>query len=243
VVGAATTTASTASTTVDASTAPPTTSNPRLPQGSEQVGIDPARFTTAIDNPYFPMTAGTMWSYDEVSADGTVQHVEVTVLAETKQIAGVETRVIHDLVTEDGAIVEDTLDYYAQDDAGNIWYFGEETAEYENGKVVSTAGTWEAGVDDAQPGIALPANPTPGLEYRQEFLAGEAEDQARILSIDEFADVASGSYSKLLMTRETTPLEPGLLEYKFYARGVGQVLGITVAGGSDRQELLSMARG
>jgi len=215
-----------------------------LPQGSEVVSLDPADFTTQIDNPYWPMAPGNRWLYRETDSKGAKLRVEVMVTPRTKKIAnGVEARVVHDLVTEHGQPVEDTLDWYAQDSAGNVWYMGEDTKEYEHGKVSSTAGSWEAGVDGAQPGIALPAEPKPGLTYRQEYYAGEAEDTGEIMSIDEQAEVPAGHYADVVMTKDTTPVEPKVLEFKFYGRGVGPVLELTASGGSDRDELVSFHQG
>jgi hypothetical protein len=164
-----------------------------LPQGSEPVNLDPADFTTQIDNPYWPMAPGNRWVYRETDTEGIVQRVVVTVTDKTKRIAnGVEARVVHDVVTEGGQPVEVTDDWYAQDGDGNIWYLGEKTTEYSNGKPESTAGSFEAGVDGAQPGIIMPANPQPGTTYRQEYYAGEAEDTGEIVSIDEHAEVPAG---------------------------------------------------
>jgi hypothetical protein len=211
-----------------------------LPQRGEEVNLDPAEFTAEIDHPYWPMTPGTRWVYRETDSEGTEQRVVVTVTNKTKQIAnGVEARVVRDIVSEAGQAVEVTDDWYAQDAAGNIWYMGEDTAEYENGKVVSRAGSFEAGVDGAQPGVILPAEPEPGLTYSQESYPGEAEDQGEIFSVDEQAEVPAGHYTNVLMTADTNPLEPKVLEFKFYAPGVGPVLAVSVSGGSDREELLS----
>ena len=220
------------------------TSTQSLPQGSESVSLDPADFTTEIDNPYWPMAPGSRWVYRETDSEGAELRVEVTATSKTKQIAnGVEARVVHDLVTENGQPVEDTYDWYAQDSAGNLWYMGEDTKEFKNGKVASTAGSWEAGVDGAQPGIALPADPEAGLAYRQEYYAGEAEDNGEIVSTDEQAEVPAGHYSPAVMTKDTTPVEPKVLEFKFYAKGIGPVLEITASGGSDRDELVSFHPG
>jgi hypothetical protein len=134
-------------------------------------------------------------------------------------------------------VKEDTYDWYAQDGDGNIWYLGEDTKEFGDGKV-STEGSWEAGVDGAQPGILLPADPAPGLTYRQEYAKGEAEDAAEVLSVTAVAKVPFGVFRNTLQTRDFTPLEPKLLEHKFYARGVGPVLAVTVKGGSGREELV-----
>ena len=148
-----------------------------LPQGGEPVDLDPATFTVDIDNPYWPMVPGTRWTYAETDEEGQVLDVVVTVTSETKQIAnGITARVVRDTVRRGDEVVEDTFDWYAQDEAGNIWYLGEDTAEFEGGQVTSTAGSFEAGVDGAQPGIIMPADPTAGVRYRQEYYAGEAED-------------------------------------------------------------------
>ena len=215
-----------------------------LPQGGEPVQLDPADFTTRITNPWWPMKPGNRWVYRETDSQGTRQRVVVTVTDRTKEIAnGVTARVVHDRVTENGKPVEVTDDWYAQDRAGNIWYLGEATTEYENGKPVSTAGSFEAGVDGAQAGVIMPAHPRPGLRYRQEYLEGEAEDRARIVSLREKAEVPAGYYRRVLMTRDVNPLSPKILEFKFYARGVGPVLAVSVSGGSDREELLRFKRG
>ena len=201
--------------------------------------IDPAEFTSEIDNPWLPFRTGAKWVYRETDQEGAEQRVEVTVLDETRTVMGVEVRVVHDVVTEDGELVEDTYDWYAQDADGNVWYFGEDTKEFEDGKVATTAGSWEAGVDGAQPGILVPAEPEVGLAYRQEHYAGEAEDAAEVLSLDEKVEVPFGKYDGVLMTKDYTPLEPDILEHKFYARGVGLVLALAISGGSDREELVS----
>jgi hypothetical protein len=209
-----------------------------LPQGSEPVELDPADFSSTIDNPYWPMPVGARWVYRETDQERAEQRVEVTVTGKTKNIAGIEARVVHDVVTEDGELVEDTFDWYAQDSNGNVWYLGEATKEFENGKVASTKGSWEHGVDGAQAGILLPAEPDVGMAYRQEYYAGEAEDAGEILSLDEWVEVPFGKYEDVLMTKDFTPLEPDVLEHKFYARGVGPVLALTISGGSDHEELV-----
>ena len=215
-----------------------------LPQGAEHVELDPSEFTTEIDNPYWPMAVGSRWVYRETDSEGTEQKVVVTVTDRTKRIAnGVEARVVHDAVTEGGIPTEVTDDWYAQDADGNVWYLGEDTTEYENGKPVSTSGSFEAGVDGAEPGIAVPAEPEPGMTYRQEYYAGEAEDVGEIVALGEQAEVPAGHYEDVLMTRDTNPLEPKVLEFKFYAPGVGPVLATTVSGGSDREELVSYEKG
>jgi hypothetical protein len=205
---------------------------------------DPAQFTTRIDNPYWPMAPGSRWVYRETDTHGAVQRIVVRVTDETKQVAsGVIVRVVRDTASENGTVVEDTFDYYAQDDAGNVWYLGEDTTEYENGKPVSKQGSWEAGVDGAEAGIAMLAHPRVGRRYRQEHYPGHAEDGAKVLSRSEQAEVPFGHFTHVLMTKDFNPLEPTMLEYKFYARGIGPVLEIGVSGNSDRAELLRYRRG
>ena len=214
-----------------------------LPQGSEPVNLDPADFTLDIDNPYWPMVPGSKWIYRETEG-GTENRVEVTVTDSTKKIAnGVTARVVHDVVTEDGQLVEATDDWYAQDGAGNIWYMGENTAEYENGKVKTRAGSFEAGVDGAQPGIIMPSDPRDGMAYRQEYYKGEAEDRAEILSTEERVEVPFGYFQGALLTKDLVPLEPKVSEYKLYARDVGPVLTVKTSGGSGREELVSYSKG
>ena len=208
-----------------------------LPQGGDPVEIDPSRFSAEIEHPFWPMTPGTVWVYREGD-----QRVEVTVTDRTRTVMGVETRVVHDLVTENGVPVEDTFDWYAQDDDGNLWYFGEDTTEFENGKPAGHAGAWEAGVDGALPGILLPAEPEVGMTYRQEYYAGEAEDRAEVLSLDEAVSVPFGHFTGALQTEDTTPLEPDVVEQKFYVRDIGPVLALKVKGDTGREELVSHTR-
>jgi hypothetical protein len=226
----------TTGTTAQPSRAP--TRTPRLPRGGEPVRLDPARFTAQIDNPYWPMAPGSRWIYRETDAQGNEQRIEVIVTSKTKKILGIDARVVHDVATSNGQVQEDTYDWYAQDDLGNVWYMGEDTKEFQNGKVTSTEGSWQGGVDGAQPGIVVPAHPEPGMAYRQEYYKGQAEDGAQVLSLGRKATVPSGVFDNLVITKEFTPLEPGVVEHKFYAPGVGQVLAITVSGGSSREELV-----
>ncbi len=211
-----------------------------LPQGSETVELAPDDFSAQIDNPYFPLAPRRRWVYRETEPDGTRKRVVVTVLDRTKRIAGIEALVVHDVVTEDGELLEDTYDWYAQDLDGNVWYMGEATKEYERGKFVTSKGSWEAAVDGAQAGIVMPAEPEVGMSYRQEYFKGEAEDSADVLSLDERVEVPAGSYEDVLMTKDYTPLEPDVLEHKFYAKGVGLVLTVDVSGGSGREELVKV---
>jgi hypothetical protein len=212
-----------------------------LPQSDEPVSLDPAEFTTEIDNRYWPMEPGTRWTYLELDPDGGELTVEVTVTTATKTIAnGIEARVVRDTVRRAGEIVEDTFDWYAQDAAGAIWYLGEDTAEFEGGEIVSRDGSFEASVDGALPGIAVPADPRPGISYRQEYFAGEAEDNGTVLSVDELVEVPYGRFDGALLTRDTNALEPEVAELKLYAPDVGPVLTLDISGGSGREELMSI---
>jgi hypothetical protein len=215
-----------------------------IPRGSQPVRLDPDDFTTRITNPWWPMRVGTRWVYRETAPDATVQRVVVSVLRTTKLVAnGVTARVVHDVATEDGEPKEVTDDWYAQDRCGNVWYLGEATTEYENGKPVSTRGSFEAGVNGAQAGVIVPAQPKPGMRYRQEYARGQAEDRGEVFSLREQVEVPYGHFrrGRVLMTRDLNPLEPKVLEYKFYARGIGPVLAIGVSGSSDREELVRYA--
>jgi len=209
-----------------------------LPQGDEPAKLDAGDFVEGIDHPYWPLGPGNTWVYRE---DG--QRVEVTVIDQTKEILGIQATVVHDVVTEDERLVEDTYDWYAQDKDGNLWYLGEATKEYENGKVKTTEGSWEAGVDGAEAGVLLLGEPKVGMSYRQEYYEGEAEDRGEILSLDEKAKVPFGSFDGVLKTKDTTPLEPDVVEHKFYAKGVGPVLALAISGRSGREELLRFTRG
>ena len=215
-----------------------------LPQGSEPANLDPSEFTTEIDNPYLPFAVGSRRVYSETADGEPDQKVVVEVTGKTKMIAnGVEALVVRDTVTEGGDLVELTDDWYAQDSEGNVWYLGEDTAEYEDGKRVCRCGSFEAGVDGAEAGIVMPADPQVGMEYRQEYYEGEAEDRAEVLSLEEKAEVPTGYYPKTLMTKDLVPLEPKVSEHKFYAEGVGLVLALAHSGGEGREELVSFTPG
>lgn len=226
--------------------AAPASAEATLPQGSEPVDLNPADFSTLIDNPYWPMSPGSRWVYRETDTAGTKQKVVIEVTDKTKMIAnGVEARVILDTVTENGVPVEITEDWYAQDSAGNIWYLGEYVTNYENGKVVDHDGSFEAGVDGAQAGIAMPTNPKPGLTYRQEYYKGEAEDKAGVITLgEEQVQVPFGYFNKdVLMTRDLVPTEPKVQELKFYVPGIGPLLSVHTDGAGGRAALVSFTPG
>jgi hypothetical protein len=184
--------------------------------------IDTGSMGPDITNPLFPMPPGATWTYEATTEDG-LEQIVVTVEAETRQVNGVEARVVRDTVTVDGDVVEDTWDWYAQDGDGNVWYLGEDTTEYENGEVVCHCGAWEWGMDNALPGVVMLGDPQVGDTYRQEYLAGEAEDYARVMSIDETVEVGGETYTGCLKTNDKSAIED-LDEFKYYCPGIGTVL-------------------
>lgn len=207
-----------------------------------QPDLNPADFVSTIDNKFLPLSPGTTLVYEGDTGEG-IEHIEVVVTNETKEILGITCVVVRDTVTMDGQVVEDTYDWFAQDKDGNVWYFGEDSKEYENGKVVSTKGSWEASVDGAQPGIIMKAKPVVGEEYRQEYYKGEAEDMAEVKSLNESVSVKTGTYDGCLKTYEWTPLEPDLKEYKYYAPGTGMVLETQLEDESLRIKLIEIKKG
>lgn len=201
--------------------------------------IDPTHYVNVVDNPYFPLTPGATFVFEGQTEKGN-EHVEVIVLSDTKVIMGVTCVVISDTVAVDGQLEEQTVDWYAQDKQGNVWYFGEDTKEYQGGKVVSTKGSWEAGVNGAQPGIIMEAQPAVGDTYRQEYYQGEAEDMAQVLSLSESATVPYGSYQSLLLIKEWSALDPTIVEQKYYAKGIGFILAQSVQGESGALKLVDI---
>ncbi|WP_431042688.1 hypothetical protein ACQUSR_12710 [Streptomyces sp. P1-3] len=203
---------------------------------------DPADFVAKIDNPYLPLAPGTTFRYQGVGDEGQKEEGVVEVTRQTKEILGVRTTVVRDTVREDGEVVEDTFDWYAQDRDGNVWYFGEASKDLEGGKVVSTEGSWQAGKDGAEPGIVMEAHPKAGDVYRQEHAKGVAEDMGEVLGLDEEVTVAYGKFDRVLKTKDFTPLEPDVVEHKFYARGVGLVREEAAEGGKGHLELVEVTR-
>jgi hypothetical protein len=203
------------------------------------VPFDPTGFVASVDNPYLPLTPGTIHSFTETTDEG-VETNDVEVTHDTKTILGVATTVVHDRVYLNGSLKEDTFDWYAQDRGGNVWYFGEDTKELENGQVVSTAGSWEAGQNGAKAGVIMLAHPKIGDAYQQEDSPGIVADHARVLSLKETATVPYGTFSHCLKTMEWTPLEPGVREFKYYAVGIGPVLELSPKGGRHRVELIAV---
>jgi hypothetical protein len=227
---------------IDAGTTAPQQSPPDwtvpLMQNPYHPNVDPAQFTDKVTNRYFPLVPGTVMIY-EGTRDGVPLRIELTVTNETKDIMGVRTVVVRDIVS--GALDERTSDWYAQDTSGNVWYFGEDTKEYINGVVSSTAGTWEAGVDGALPGIIMQARPVQGQAYRQEYRPTHAEDVAMIKQLGASAEVPAGKYSDVLVTNDRDLLDLNKDEDKYFAPGVGMVkLGGFVNGHHEEVWLVSI---
>jgi hypothetical protein len=200
--------------------------------------IDPANFVAKIDNPFFPLAPGTTFIYEGQTSEG-LSRDEFAVTHNTRVILGVTCVEVHDSVFTDGELTEDTLDWFAQDKDGNVWYFGENTAELEDGLITTIDGTFMAGVDGDKPGIIMKAHPAVGDFYRQEFSLGNAEDEAETLGLNASVTVPYGSFRHCLRSQETTPLEPDLFEDKFYAPGVGNVLTVDEETG-ERCELVQI---
>jgi hypothetical protein len=210
----------------------------RLGKGPYDPVIDPANFVAVINNPFMPLIPGTTFVYEGQTAEG-FEHEEFFVTSNTVSILGVTCVEVRDTSTVDGELVEDTLDWFAQDKDGNVWYFGENAKQLAGGLIVGVEGSWTAGVDGAKPGIVMKAKPAVSDFYRQEFSLGVAEDIAKVVSLVESVTVPYGSFTNCLKTEETSPLEPDALENKYYAAGIGQVLTIDLVTG-ERLELIQI---
>ncbi len=202
-----------------------------------------AGFSARVDNPWYPLEPGSTYVYQGVK-DGEPSREVMTVTRRTKVIDGAPCAVIRDLLYLRGRLEERTTDWYSQDAKGNVWYFGEKTAELDkNGKVISTAGSWTSGVGGARAGIFMFAHPTPGRWARQEYYKGQAEDHFKVLSTQVSVTVPYISTTHAMLTKEWTPLEPGVIDHKYYVRGIGTVLEQTAKGPLERNELVSFRRG
>ncbi|MDX6408439.1 MAG: hypothetical protein QOE13_1510 [Gaiellaceae bacterium] len=215
------------------SAAPAATPIPVLPS--------PADFVARIDNKYFPLRPGTTLLF-RGTQEGKARRVSVFVTHRTKLILGIRATVVLDQVLVAGKSEEKTFDWYAQDKHGNVWYLGESSSDFVNGKWVRSDGSWEAGVRGAKAGIVMKANPRIGDVYRQEYYAGHAEDMAKVLSRSQSVTVPYGSFEGALETSEWSPLEPGVVERKYYVKGIGNVRTIMVKGGSEEERLVSIKR-
>lgn len=190
------------------------------------------QFTAHVTNPWFPLTPGTQYVYKGVK-DGKPSRDVVTVTRRVVVINGAPCVTVEDRLYLGGRLEERTTDWYSQDAAGSVWYFGERTAELDrHGHVTSTEGTWRAGVDGASAGIYMPSAPRLGQTGRQEYYKGHAEDHFKVIGI----------FPNAVLTEETTPLEPGVVDHKLYVRGLGTAYEQTERGGDERNELVSVKR-
>jgi hypothetical protein len=200
-------------------------------------------FTANVTNAWFPLQMGSVYRYRGVK-DGEPSREVMTVTHRRRTIDGARCVVVADLLYLRGKLEERTRDYYTQDADGNVWYFGEDTAELDaKGRAKTREGTWHAGVDGAKPGIFMYAHPSVGQSARQEYLKGQAEDHFQVLRRDVAVRVPFKAFPGALLTKEWTPLEPGVIDHKYYARGIGTVLEQTVKGGDERNELVFFENG
>jgi len=210
------------------------------PGSSYHPDINPESFTANVDNPLFPLVVGRTLVYS-----GTKDNKRAIDLVQasrrTRVVDGVRTRVVEDRLFLNGVLEERTSDYYAQDDCGNVWYFGEDTAELDShGRVTSTEGSFHAGVDGAQPGVFMQASPELGRRFRQEWYAGHAEDTFNVIGLSEPVRVPFGSFPNALRTAETTALEPGVLDNKLYVPGIGEVVEKAIKGPLEKLVLVDI---
>jgi hypothetical protein len=204
-------------------------------------GINGIGFTAGVTNPWFPLRPGTAYVYTGIK-DGKPSRDVVIVTHKMQVIDGVPCVAVQDRLYIRGRLFERTTDSYTQDSQGNVWYLGEETAELDtDGHVTSTEGSWQAGANSARPGILMPAEPHVGQSFRQEFYSGHAEDHFQIIGIQ--ATVTPPHAQATLLTKEWTPLEPGVIDHKRYVHSIGTVAEQTVKGGSERTEMISMRTG
>ena len=202
----------------------------------------PPRFVKRIDNPWYPLKPGTTYLYTG-RKDGKRGRDVVRVTSRTRRIRGVVCTEIDDRLYLNGYLAERTKDWYAQDSKGNVWYFGEATAELNKaGRVTSREGSWLAGVAGAEQGIFMPAHPKIGQSFRQEYYKGHAEDHFTVLSLSASVVVSYTASAHALLTKEWTPLEPDVLDHKLYIRGIGLVKEETIKGGDERWELRDLLR-
>ena len=211
--------------------------------GAYSPQIDPANFVSAVDNRYLPYKPGMRWHFTGVAENGTTPQVDDEFVTDkTKRILGVDCTVVRDTVTSRGKPVERTFDWYAQDKQGNVWYFGEDARDYKHGQFIKASDSWISGVDGAQPGIAMPADPQPGDAYRQEYYPKHAEDQALVLKGAPAVKVPYASFRQSLTTVERTATEPGVRERKYYALGVGEIKEEVVRGSREQIQLVGFSR-
>jgi hypothetical protein len=209
--------------------------------GAYRPKVDPAQFVEGVDNRYFPLVPGSRWVYEGV-VDGETERIELEVTTERKMILGIPATGVRDTNFTDGELTATTMDWYAQDRSGNVWYLGEDTQNHENGRPAGTEG-WEAGVEGAQPGIFMPGGPEVGAAYRQAYRRGQVEDAAEVLRVGVTHGIGLGSYQDVIVIRGWSRLDPEVIEEKSYAPGIGKIYETLTAGGTGGTELVEFAPG
>jgi hypothetical protein len=199
--------------------------------------INPADFTHAITNKYYPLKPGMKASYEKKTEKG-LKRTEIEVTGETKIVMGITALVVRDREYLNGELEEDTKDWVAQDKQGNVWYFGEAVDNYENGKLVNHEGSWEAGVDGAKPGIVMLDNPKVGDSYRQEYLPGRAEDMGTVVAVGKRVSIPHGAFDDCVQIRDWSRIKEGGSEHKYFCAGIGMVL---EEEGEERLELVNLS--
>lgn len=203
--------------------------------------IDPSGFVPVVDNPYFTLTPGASFTYQGETSEGTEKIITI-VTHKTKTIMGVTNIEVWDRVWLNDSLIEETYDWYAQDTEGTVWYFGEDSKEYENGKAINSKGSWEAGANGAEPGIIMKADPKVGDSYRQEYFKGEAEDMADVVSLSDTVTVPFGTFAKCLKTRDWSMIDAKLNEYKYYCPDAsGLALEVAIDSG-EKVELINVSK-
>lgn len=208
------------------------------PPAAEQPGTNESTFVKEVDNPFFPLVAGMRWEYEVTTPEGSVDRLVAEVIDETRIVAGVETTTLRVTLAVEGELEEETFSWLAQDAAGNVWLFGEIDHGYEGESLVETT-TWEAGIDGAEAGIVVPADPSVADEYRVGFVEGTMEEMARVVDRNGTVDVAAGSFDELLVIENWCVLEPDIVEQKYYAQGTGLVYQRSDAPDTDVVQLIS----
>ncbi len=216
-----------------------------IPAGAGPNGptlVSASDFVAHVRNPYFPLRPGTTFRY-RGTKDGRPTFDVYRVTGRIRRILGVPCVSVKDRLFEAGTLEERTTDWYTEDRQGRVWYFGESTAELNPaGQVTSTEGSWQAGINGARPGIFMPDPPRPGQSFRQEYLKGQAEDHFKVLELGDSIDVPSAHFPHALLTEEWTPLEPGVIDHKYYVRGIGEVSEETFKGPRETSKLVSVSK-
>lgn len=205
--------------------------------------IDPRDFVRRVSNRYFRLRPGTTFTYEKRTPAGT-ERTEIEVTGQNRWVLGVMTTVVRHRGWLNGQLKEDARDWYAQDRRGNVWYFGEEVDNYENGRIKDHAGSWEAGVDGAKPGLVMLSEPMVGLTYRQEYYKGQAEDMGTVIALNRTVRSSNGTFRGCVQTRDWSVIDKTVNEYKYYCPQVGFLtLEEAAPRGGESAELVSISTG